>query len=273
MGRSAVLTDPPALAAGVSARPRPHGIGRALPLPRKLAELARRTGGVGSVRAVDPATKLGYLRQVDILSPLSGQEREWVAANTAMVTCEKGRVFYRPDDPGEVVFLLKHGRVSLFRLTSEGRKLTVATLAAGTCFGEMGLLGQGMYGCFAEAASDCLLCVMSRHDLQTLIRRNPEVGLRLLDVIGGRLLERERELEELAFRGVPARLAGLLLREADAYGVVAGRSHQELAERLGTYRETVSQTLGRFRGEGLVAVEPKRIRLLDREALRAYADG
>ena len=246
---------------------------RSLPLSRKLADLARRGGGVRSPQAIDPGAKLGYLRQVDILAPLSAAERDWVAANTAMVTCEKGRVFYTPDEPGEVVFLLKHGRVALFRLTPEGRKLTVATLEAGTCFGEMGLLGQGMYGCYAEAASDCLLCVMSRADLQALVRRNPEVGLRLLEVIGGRLLEREAELESLAFRGVPARLAGLLLREADAYGTVGGRSHQELAERLGTYRETVSQTLGRFRAEGLVAVEPKRIRLLDPDGLRAYAEG
>jgi CRP-like cAMP-binding protein len=213
------------------------------------------------------------LRQVDILAPLSADEHDWVAAITAMVTCEKGRVFYAPDDPGDVVFLLKNGRVNLFRLTADGRRLTVATLDAGTCFGEMGLLGQGIYGCHAEAAADCLLYVMSRSDLQSSIRRNPEVGLRLLGELGCRLLEREHELEDLSFRGVPARLAALLLRDADAYGTLVGRSHQELADRLGTYRETVSQVLGRFRADGLVAVEPKRIRLLDPDGLRAYAEG
>lgn len=79
-------------------------------------------------------------------------------------------------------------------------------------------------------------------------------------------------LEALAFRGLPARLATLLLREADIYGTIDGYSHQELAERLGTYRETVSQLLGRFRGEGLVSVEPRRIRLLDCTGLEAYAE-
>jgi CRP/FNR family cyclic AMP-dependent transcriptional regulator len=221
----------------------------------------------------DPAVKLGYLRHVDILAPLSPDEHQWVADNTTMVTCPRGRIFYTPDDAGEVIFLLKQGRVSLYRLTPEGRKLTIATLNAGACFGEMGLLGQGMYGCHAEADTDCLLCVMSRSDLQTLMRRNPEVAIRLLDVLGNRLLEREQEMEQLAFRGIPARLAALLLRETDAYGAVTGRSHQDFADRLGTYRETVSQTLGRFRAEGLVAVEPKRIRILDEEGLRAYAEG
>jgi CRP/FNR family transcriptional regulator len=114
---------------------------------------------------------------------------------------------------------------------------------------------------------------MSRYDLKALMRRNPDVAIRLLDVLGERLLEREQALEQLAFRGISARLAAHLLREADAYGTIAGRSHQDFAEHLGTYRETVSQTLGRFRSEGLVAVEPKRIRLLDPDGLRAYAEG
>ncbi len=243
-------------------------------LSRKIIALARRGTPRGSpTHGTDQTVKLGYLKQVDILAPLSPEEHAWVAENTTMVSCPRGRVFYTPDDVGEVVFLLKQGRVALYRLTPEGRKLTMATLDAGTCFGEMGLLGQGMYGCHAEAATDCLLCVMSRSDLQALMRRNPDVAIRLLDVLGSRLLEREQELEQLAFRGIPARLATLLLREADAFGTVTGRSHQDFADRLGTYRETVSQTFGRFRAEGLVAVEPKCIRLLDLEGLRAYAEG
>ena len=189
-----------------------------------------------------------------------------------MVTFERGRVFYATDEPGEVVFILKRGRVDLYRIAPDGRKLTVASLGPHTIFGEMGLIGQGMYGCYAEAAEESLICVLSRADLQALVRRNPEVGLRLLAELGHRLQRREEELEALAFRGLPARLAALLLREADADGVVAGHTHQDLAERLGTYRETVSQLLGRFRAEGLVAVEPKRIRLLDPDGLAAYAD-
>jgi CRP-like cAMP-binding protein len=242
-------------------------------LSRKMADLARRGGRRANARPVDQSVKLGYLRQVDILSPLSPDEHAWVAKNTTMVTCPRGRIFYTPDDPGEVIFLLKQGRVSLYRLTPEGRKLTVAIVNAGTCIGEMGLLGQGMYGCHAEAATDCLLCVMSRSDLQALIRRNPDVAIRLLDVLGNRLREREQDLEHLAFCGIPARPAALLLREADVFGTISGQSHQGLADRLGTYRETVSQTLGRFRAEGLVAIEPKRVRLLDPVGLRAYAEG
>lgn len=252
-------------------------------LQRKLMALTRQAGGrfrkgppSGKVRGGaatgDPTAKVGYLRETDIFVSLSPAEQTWLVESTTMITCDRSRVFYTPDEPGEVVFILKRGKVDLYRLAPDGRKLVVATLGPHTIFGEMGLIGQGMYGCFAEAVEDCLLCVLSRSDLQGLIRRNPEVGLSLLSEMGKRLQQREAELEALAFRGLPARLATLLLREADPYGTVLGLSHQDLAERLGTYRETVSQLLGRFRHEGLVAVEPRRIRLLDRAGLAAYAE-
>lgn len=253
-------------------------------LQRKLTELTRDVGGrlrrrqpvfaAGSARTAmgDPAAKLGYLRETEVFAALPPAEQTWLVESTTMVTCDRGQIFYRPDEPGEVVFILKRGKVELYRLAPDGRKLVVATLGARTIFGEMGLIGQGMYGCFAEAIEPCLICVLSRSDLRALIRRNPDVGLNLLAEMGRRLQQREEELEALAFRGLPVRLASLLLREADAYGTVIGFSHQDIAERLGTYRETVSQLLGRFRHEGLIAVEPRRIRLLDPAGLAAYTE-
>jgi CRP-like cAMP-binding protein len=244
-------------------------------LPERMAAWVRRSPPGVQSRPLSPADvqrKPDFLREMDIFAPLTPNEQTWLMQNTTMVTCEPGRVFYSPEDIGEVIFILKRGKVDLYRVTSDGRKLVTATLSAHTIFGEMGLIGHRMYGCYAEASEECLLCVLSRSDLQSLIRRNPEVGLRLLAEVEQRFQEREAELEALAFRGLPARLAALLLRVADPSGMVIGLSHQALAERLGTYRETVSQLLGRFRDEGLVSVEPKRIRLLDSDRLRVYAN-
>lgn len=243
--------------------------------PERVAAWARRSPPArlsAAVSRVDIERKPDYLRNMDIFAPLSPAERTWLLKSTTMVTCERGRVFYTPHDAGEVIFILKRGKVVLYRLAAEGRKLVIATLGPHTVFGEMGLIGQRMYGCYAEAAEDCLLCVLSRSDLKSLVRRNPEVGLLMLAEVERRLQEREAELEDLAFHGLPARLAALLLQEADAAGMVCGYSHQDLAERLGTYRETVSQLLGRFRNEGLVSIKPKRVDLLDAEGLRAYVD-
>ncbi len=201
---------------------------------------------------------------------LSPAEHMWLSERTTEIVCEQGRVFYTPDDPSEAVFVLRHGKVTRYRITPEGRKLVVATLESPSIFGGMGFIDHGMYGCFAEAATDCHLCVLSRSDFQTLVRRNPDIGLRLLGELGKRLEQREEALESLAFRSLPARLAGLLLAEENESGAVVGLSHQDLAERLGTYRETVSQMLGRFRHEGMITVEQRYIRILDRARLHTY---
>jgi CRP-like cAMP-binding protein len=85
-------------------------------------------------------------------------------------------------------------------------------------------------------------------------------------------MEREKQLEEMAFKSVPARLAALLLGLADETGEVSGYSHQALAELLGVYRETVTSTLDAFKARGAIEIGRKRIRLVDRKALAAIAD-
>ena len=248
---------------------------------QKLAGLTRRGTGIrrsgrgAASTAASPediAAKLSYLRETDVFATLTSAEQDWLSQNTTMISCEAGRVFYTPDEAGEVIYILKRGAVNLYRLAPDGRKLVVARLEAHTIFGEMGLVGQAMYGCFAEAAEGCLLCVLSRSDLKTLIRGNPEVALSFMSEMGKRLQQREEELESLAFHSVPARLAAFLIKHVDAYGVVSGFSHEEIAQRIGTYRETVSQALGRFRTDGLVAVEPRRIRLLEPDKLQALIE-
>ncbi len=223
--------------------------------------------------ARDPRdVKFEYLLEQDVFEPLSGDEKRWLMESTAMVTCERGQVFHSPDELGEVVFILKRGKVELYRLHSDGRKIVVATLAQGSIFGEMSLIGQRMYGCFAEAIEDCVICVLSRMDLQALVRRNPDVALKILAEMGNRLNEREAEIEAISFQTIPARLAALLLKESDSVGSVAGMTHQDMADRLGTYRETVSQSLGRFRESGWITVEPKLIKIVDRTPLEHLAD-
>ncbi len=243
------------------------------PLSTRLAAWARWSPTPRrSVSRADLARKPDYLKAMEIFAPLSQQQWTWLLESTAMITCEKGRVFYQPDDPGEALFIIKRGRVNLYRVTNDGRKLVIDTLEPMTIFGEMGLIRQRMYGCFAEAIEDSLICVLSRSDMQDLVRRNPEVGLLLLGEVERRSQDREAELEAMAFRGLPARLAALLLREADAEGMIRGTTHQELAERLGTYRETVSQLLGRLRDAGVITTAPKHIGIIDAEALRRQAE-
>ncbi len=218
--------------------------------------------------------KMRYLSELAVFQDLTPREMEDLNRITTMSTVAKGRVFYRPEEPGEVLFILKEGRVQLYRISPEGKKLVITTLGPHTLFGEMALLGTKMHNTFAEAVEDCLICVMSRTDLERLILNKPQVALRVLDITGKRLREAEERLENMAFKGIPARLASLLLRLSSEQGddTIRGLTHQDLAESVGTYRETATQVLNDLKGQGLIEIGRKRITILDRDRLEEVAE-
>jgi len=219
------------------------------------------------------AEKIAHLTNMDLFQDLTGRELEELDRMTTMSAVQKGKVFFRPDEMGEVLFLLKKGHVQMYRISPDGKKLIIDTLGPGTIFGEMSLIGQRMYNTFAEAADDCLICVMSRTDVERLLIDKPKVALRILETTGRRLQEAEARLEDMAFKGVPARLASLLIRLSTEQGkVIDGMTHQELAEMVGTYRETATQVLNEFKEQGLIDIARKRVTILDIEGLREIAD-
>jgi CRP-like cAMP-binding protein len=211
---------------------------------------------------------------VDIFRDLTDAEIEEIDRATTMSSCRRGKIFYMPEDTSEVLFLLKEGQVQLYRISPDGKKLVMGTIGPGTIFGEMALIGQGMHNTFAEATEDCVLCVMSREDVERLLITKPMVALRIFEELGSRLKETEARVEEIAFRGIPARLASLLLQLADerASDTITGMTHQDLGEQIGTYRETTTQTLNTFKADGLIDIGRKRITILDRERLQQIAE-
>jgi CRP-like cAMP-binding protein len=226
------------------------------------------------IAVAQPAEKLRYLSELTVFQDLSPREMQELNRIITMSTVPRGRVFYRPEEPGEVLFILKEGRVQLYRISPEGKKLVITTLGPHTLFGEMALLGTKMHNTFAEAIDDCLICVMSRTDLERLILNKPQVALRILEVTGKRLREAEERLENMAFKGIPARLASLLLRLAEEQGndEIAGLTHQDLAESVGTYRETATQVLNDLKAQGLIEIGRKRIKVLERDRLAEIAE-
>lgn len=215
------------------------------------------------------------MSMVDIFQDLSQEEIAEIDRLTTLTTCRRGKIFYMPEETSEVLFLLKEGRVHLYRITPEGKKLVIGNVGPGAVFGEMALLGRGMHNSFAEAAEDCVLWVMGREQVERLLSARPQIALRLFEALGRRLKEAEARLEEMGFKDITARLASLLLLLAEEQGgdSVVGFTHQDLAERIGTYRETTTQTLSGLRAMGLVDIGRKRITLLDREGLRRLAAG
>jgi len=234
--------------------------------------LRLRSGAPPSPRstALDPAAfdKLGLLRASDLFQELNDEQMSDVEKMTVMTSCKRGNLIYGQDERSESLFLLKKGRVTLYRLSPEGKKLTTALIAPGTLFGDMEFTGTTLAGGFAEASEDSILCVMTRHDLELLIAKYPTIGVRLLNVLSRRVRDLEARLEEGLLRDMPARVAAAILRLREEQASDQVRvTHQALADSLGTYRETVTSTLGDLQNRGLVSLERTRISITDVSAL------
>jgi CRP/FNR family transcriptional regulator, cyclic AMP receptor protein len=220
------------------------------------------------------STKLDFLETINVFQDLTPVEIEDVGQQTTMASYQAGHIFYMPNDPGEVLFVLKQGRVQLYRISPDGRKLVVAELNQGAIFGHMALVGQHLHSTFAEALDNCLICAMSRVEVERLLVEKPQVALRFLESIGQRLFDAELRLEESVFKRIPARLAGLLIRlnkEHGSTGTLKGYTHQYLADMLGTYRETTTQTLNDFQSRDLIRIGRKSIEILNKTGLEEVA--
>ena len=215
--------------------------------------------------------KVAYLSETDLFQDLAARDLDELERSTAMSSCNRGRVFFTPGETGEVLFILKSGRVNLYRMTPEGKKLVIATIEPGTVFGEMSLIGQGMFDSFAEAAEDCTLCVMSRVDVERLLREHPAVSVRLLELLARRLQETQERLADVAYKSVPARIAATLLRPSGDGEAPVRLSHQDIAEMVGTYRETATRILNELRADGLIELKRMQIVVRDAEGLDAVA--
>src|SRR5918998_3560066 len=130
-----------------------------------------------------PKEKIRLLSMVDVLEPLSEEELEEFGRRVPDTHVEQGQIFFTPGDRSEALFMLKKGRVRIYKVTPDGWEFTLAMVEAGTMFGEMGLTAQRMWEAYAEATESSDICILKSEDLEHLVRKNTEVGLRLIRVL------------------------------------------------------------------------------------------
>jgi CRP-like cAMP-binding protein len=186
----------------------------------------------------------------------------------------KGGIIYAPDEPATELYVIKEGRVALNLLSPEGRTLTVRVVEAGEVFGHAALLSDGTFDTFAEALRPTTVAVVRRSTLEELMVDRPALALGLMDDLGRHSQTLSRRLGSVAFKSVPGRLASLLLELAQPSEpeINTGRwTHQELADMINAYRETVTKVLNQFRQAKLIEMDRQGVRLLNVAGLQELA--
>ena len=218
------------------------------------------------------------LSRVGILEPLSDEDLRGLLRRSLDTHLEAGETFFSPEDTSERLFILKKGRVRIFR-QSDGRELTLAEREPGTVFGEMVLTAQRLRGSYAQAMEPSIVIGMSREELDHIIEENPRVGNRLLQLLSERLRSYEERMEDLTLKEVPARLANLILLLCEGEGVVTREdfkipqhyTHERLGNMIGAKREAVTKAFTKLQDEGAIELRRRLIHISDIQALTRLA--
>lgn len=196
-----------------------------------------------------------------------------------MVSLEFGKreIIYAMGDAGDGVYFVERGRVKVYRLSVDGREITLGILGPGDIFGEEALLRVDPRETFAETLEPSTVFFVDAREFRRIASRSPQLAMRLFEIAGARLARTQRQVEDLAFRGVTSRIANLLIGMADDHGVTEGTeivltprlTHQQMASLVGTTRETFTATLSKLSHSDLIRSSRRAVRILDLGALQA----
>jgi CRP-like cAMP-binding protein len=221
-----------------------------------------------------------FLKRCPLFERLSPMESQRLEAHALARSFARREIIYFPDEPGRTVLVLVRGRVKIKAVTPDGRETIFAFIEAGELFGELAVIDEQPRREYAEAVDDSLVLAVPREDLLWLMARRPDVALSVTKLLGFRLRRVENRLRNTLFRSTRERTVGLLLELLEAHGepvedgweIRLRLSHQELANLIGSTRESVTLALGRLQRDGLIAVRRRLIRVRNREKLAAAAD-
>ena len=231
------------------------------------------------MKVQDDKRSLWYLRKLPLFADVSQDTLTRLAEKVELREMRRRQVIYLPGDPGQSVFFINGGRIKISKVTRDGKELTLAYRGPGEIFGELTIVEGGPREEMAEAMESALVTELDRIEFDKVLKTESSVGYKLTKIVTQRRRELENKLEQLVFKDVNAKLAELLLRLAAEHGIEDSRgtlvaikiTHQEMANLIGSTRETVSLTLSQFKKKGFITNDGRKVILTDREGLKALA--
>ncbi len=224
-----------------------------------------------------------YFQLSPVLAALPEETRKHLARSVEQRQYRRRQVIHFADQPGDHVYLLCTGRIKVARVSDQGRELTLYLLEEGALFGETALLDAGgAYELMSETLEDSLVVVFRRSEVLAALAQSQAATQELLRLVGARRLMAENQVADLVFLEVPKRLAKLLLRLHDGQGghgrrpaqALRGRlTHQELANVIGSTRETTTLVLNDFKRQGLIEFLGRKILIANRLGLEKLIGG
>ena len=215
-----------------------------------------------------------YLRQLSrLMSVLSDEELERLIPHLSERSYRSRQMIFSAGDPSERVFLILKGRVKLYQVAENGKEIILDVVGRGGVLGDMAIVEDGERVMCAQAMEDTVTASISWEDFAHVLQQSPRLGFAMAELMARRLAGMQRTFMNLVSKPVSARLADILVSRQESGSVRLGLTHQELAQSIGTSRETVTALLSRFTAMGAILPEPDGFRIVDEDLLDDIAAG
>jgi len=221
------------------------------------------------------------LTRCGLFADLTHEEAEAISSKIFRRHYAKGQIIFSQGDPSNSIYIIEKGRIKVSRQSPDGKELVLYSLGEGRYFGESALFISEPRRSVATTTEPTDLLVMTREDFMHVIEANPRIALVILAGLGHRLKMANQKAEDAVFLDVPTRIIRALLRLANSSGQPVGEgilitrklTQTELANIVGTSRESVNKWLRTSERQGLISYERRAITLLQPKTLEERAQG
>jgi CRP/FNR family transcriptional regulator len=221
--------------------------------------------------------RLDSLRNVPLFRDFDETELMQVAGLVTTRRYAKHQTIFREGDPGQTFYLILSGSVAVVRIAPDGRETILSILKERDFFGEMSVFDTSVRAASVRTMTDAEVGVIERNDFLGLIDKTPRIGRLLVIALSERLRAANKLIAATTSQDIRARLASLLLNLMQNFGEPVGTgtritlrlTNQEMANMIGTTRETVNRTLNKFWDERVIDMRTAHVVIMEPEALRA----
>ena len=215
------------------------------------------------------------LKDLTVFSRLESDELELVCQSSFEKYYQKGEIIFFENDDYGGLYLLVSGRVKLTMLSPEGKEKVLNILQEGDIMGEVSFFDLDPHPITAEAMEDARIVIIPRERLEDIITKKPGLALKIIESLAKKTRLLTSQVRELVFHDAAGRMASLLSRFADDFGVEinGGKmidiilTHKEIANLIGSSRVTVTKIINNFIDEGVIKMHKRKIVIIDEEKL------
>jgi CRP-like cAMP-binding protein len=227
-----------------------------------------------------PASAAELLRRVPLFAGLDEDSLATLAARCRRRRFKGHATLFHEGDPGEVLYVLITGTVTVQRVTESGETIHLARRGPGEPVGELSLIDGKPRMADVVTAEPCELLMLERADLIRALERSPQIALRIMACLSDRLREAADQLARVQSTKVIGRVAAELVRLLGLYGEpepAGGRrirvrmTQRELAEEIGVSRESVNRSFRRLERQKVLRLEDGHVVVLDARKLEAVS--